>query len=37
MEKGTGIGGFFFRAQDLKALGRWYQQQLGVSLTPSSY
>ena len=37
IEKVTGIGGFFFRAQDPKALGRWYQQQLGISLTPSSY
>jgi hypothetical protein len=37
MEKVTGIGGFFFRAQDPKALGRWYQQRLGISLTPSSY
>jgi glyoxylase I family protein len=37
MEKVTGIGGLFFRAHDPKALGRWYQQHLGVSLTPSSY
>ena len=37
MEKVTGIGGLFFRARDPKALGRWYQQHLGVSLTPSSY
>src|SRR5216683_1596815 len=37
MEKVTGIGGLFFRAQDPKALGRCYQQHLGVSLTPSSY
>jgi glyoxylase I family protein len=37
MEKVTGIGGFFFRAKDPKALGRWYQQHLGISLTPSSY
>jgi predicted enzyme related to lactoylglutathione lyase len=36
MEKVTGIGGFFFRAKDPKALGRWYQQHLGVSLIPSS-
>jgi predicted enzyme related to lactoylglutathione lyase len=36
MEKVTGIGGFFFRAHDPKALGLWYQQHLGISLTPSS-
>jgi glyoxylase I family protein len=35
MEKVTGIGGFFFRAHDPKALGLWYQQNLGVSLIPS--
>jgi len=32
--KVTGIGGFFFRAKDPKALGSWYQQHLGISLTP---
>lgn len=37
MEKVTGIGGLFFRAHDPKALGRWYQQHLGISLTPSNY
>ena len=36
MERVTGIGGFFFRARDPKVLGRWYQQHLGVALTPSS-
>src|SRR6202049_4224525 len=36
MEKVTGIGGFFFRAKDQKALGLWYQQHLGVSLIPTS-
>jgi predicted enzyme related to lactoylglutathione lyase len=35
MEKVTGIGGLFFRAHDPKALASWYQQHLGVSLTPS--
>jgi glyoxylase I family protein len=30
----TGIGGFFFRAQDPKALGQWYQDHLGISVTP---
>jgi glyoxylase I family protein len=37
MEKVAGIGGLFFRAHDPKALGIWYQQHLGVSLTPTSY
>ena len=36
MEKVTGIGGLFFRAHDPKGLASWYQQHLGVSLTPSS-
>ena len=36
MEKVTGIGGLFFRAHGPKTLGRWYQQHLGISLTPSS-
>jgi predicted enzyme related to lactoylglutathione lyase len=36
MEKVTGIGGLFFRARDPKALGLWYQQHLGISLTPTS-
>jgi glyoxylase I family protein len=37
IEKVTGIGGFFFRAKDPKALGLWYQQHLGVSVIPTSY
>ena len=36
MEKVTGIGGLFFRAKDPAVLGRWYQQHLGISLTPAS-
>lgn len=36
MEKVTGIGGLFFRAHDPKALGRWYQQHLGISLMPTT-
>ena len=36
MEKVAGIGGLFFRARDPKALGNWYQQHLGISLTPTS-
>ena len=37
MEKVTGIGGLFFRAHDPTALGRWYQQHLGISPVPTSY
>jgi hypothetical protein len=36
MEKVAGIGGLFFRAHDPKALGHWYQQHLGIALTPTS-
>lgn len=35
MEKVTGIGGLFFRAHDPKGLAQWYQQHLGVTMTPS--
>src|SRR5215813_860465 len=31
----AGIGGFFFRAHDPKALGNWYQQHLGIGFTPA--
>jgi predicted enzyme related to lactoylglutathione lyase len=33
----TGIGGFFFRADDPAGLARWYQQHLGISSVPTSY
>ena len=36
MEKVTGIGGFFFRAKDPKALALWYQQHLGISKIPTT-
>ena len=36
MEKVTGIGGFFFRAKDPKALGLWYQQHLGILTIPTT-
>jgi glyoxylase I family protein len=36
MEKVTGIGGFFFRAKDPKALALWYQQHLGILTIPAS-
>lgn len=34
MEKVTGIGGFFFRAKDPKALSAWYLEHLGVGGEP---
>lgn len=37
MERVTGIGGFFFRAEDPKALGEWYRDHLGVDMVPTSY
>ncbi|HEY6359393.1 MAG TPA: hypothetical protein VIX35_14225, partial [Vicinamibacterales bacterium] len=35
-EKVTGIGGVFFRARDPKTLAKWYQDHLGVFVTPQS-
>lgn len=37
MQRVTGIGGFFFRARDPDALGRWYADHLGVPLPPPTY
>lgn len=34
MEKVTGIGGIFFKASDAKALGSWYQANLGIDVDP---
>jgi glyoxylase I family protein len=36
LEKVTGIGGFFFKAKDPKALAEWYEKNLGVARTPTS-
>ena len=36
MERVTGIGGLFFRSKDPEALGRWYRDQLGIDLVPTS-
>jgi glyoxylase I family protein len=36
-EKVQGIGGFFFRAKDPKALAAWYRDHLGITLTPEDY
>src|SRR5690242_2120537 len=32
----TGIGGFFFKAKDPKALAEWYATNLGVARTPTA-
>lgn len=37
MERVTGIGGVFFRANDPEALTRWYAEHLGVQPPPPSY
>jgi predicted enzyme related to lactoylglutathione lyase len=37
MEKVAGIGGVFFRSTDPSVLKRWYQENLGVTLTPTAY
>jgi glyoxylase I family protein len=34
MHKVSGIGGFFFRAQDSDALTRWYWDNLGIEPVP---
>lgn len=36
MEKVTGIGGFFFRSKDPKALADWYERHLGIIGTPKT-
>jgi catechol 2,3-dioxygenase-like lactoylglutathione lyase family enzyme len=36
-ERVTGIGGFFFRSRDPKALAAWYQEHLGVDPIPNDY
>ncbi len=35
-ERVAGIGGMFFRAHDPKSLAQWYQDHLGVFVTPQS-
>ncbi|HZT76069.1 MAG TPA: VOC family protein [Vicinamibacterales bacterium] len=37
MERVQGIGGFFFRAKDPKALAAWYAANLGVGPVPNDY
>jgi predicted enzyme related to lactoylglutathione lyase len=36
MERVTGIGGFFFKAKNPKALAEWYEKNLGVGRTPTA-
>ncbi|MGI9384996.1 MAG: VOC family protein [Methyloligellaceae bacterium] len=37
MESVLGIGGFFFRSKDPKALAGWYADHLGVTQVPEDY
>lgn len=37
MERVTGIGGFFFKAKDPKALAKWYEDNLGITPVPDDY
>lgn len=37
MEKVLGIGGFFWRSSDPKALGKWYETHLGINGDSESY
>jgi len=37
MHKVSGIGGFFFRAQDADALADWYRDNLGIDPVPQTY
>jgi hypothetical protein len=32
MEKVTGIGGIFFKADEAKSLGAWYRDHLGIAV-----
>lgn len=33
----TGLGGFFFRAEDPQALATWYDKSFGITPVPESY
>ncbi len=37
MEKITGIGGFFFKAKNPDILSKWYEENIGIKLSPKSY
>lgn len=36
-EQVTGIGGFFFKAEEPQMLAAWYDEHLGVDQTPQTY
>jgi predicted enzyme related to lactoylglutathione lyase len=36
-ERVLGIGGFFFRSRDPKALAQWYELHLGIDPVPTKY
>lgn len=37
MERVLGIGGFFWRSKDPEALGKWYEDNFGIAMTPKTY
>lgn len=37
MERITGLGGIFFRAENPDSLGEWYQQHFGINVVPDDY
>ena len=37
MQRVSGIGGLFFKANDPKTLAKWYSDHLGVDLVPEDY
>jgi glyoxylase I family protein len=37
MQRVTGIGGFFFRANGPSTIGQWYKDHLGIDLVASDY
>ena len=36
-QKVLGIGGLFFKSENPKELAKWYETNLGITLTPTSY
>jgi hypothetical protein len=37
MNTALGIGGFFFRSENLEELAQWYSNHLGVAEVPANY